>query len=164
MPVLSGNNPQYSVSKNIRLFAGWGATADAVERVEIENLQEIPDLSNTTGETEKIEITTLKDEYHEYTDGLKNYADDSELSFKFLYSPEEYKDVYDLVNDDDTDGKWLFWFVILPDGSEFTIKSKSTFFPLSTYWPPNSCTWARTVVSTGSSEQAGIRYLPLPQL
>ena len=30
MPILSGNNPQYSVSKNIRLFAGWGATADAV--------------------------------------------------------------------------------------------------------------------------------------
>jgi hypothetical protein len=46
MPTLSGNNPQYSISKNIRLFAGWGATASAVSRVEIENLQEIPDLSN----------------------------------------------------------------------------------------------------------------------
>jgi hypothetical protein len=46
MPVLSGNNPQYSTSKNIRLYAGWGATASAVTRTEIENLQEIPDLSN----------------------------------------------------------------------------------------------------------------------
>ena len=152
MPVLSGNNPQYSVSKNIRLFAGWGATADAVSRVEIENLQEIPDLSNTTGETEKIEITTLKDEYHEYTDGLKNYADDSELSFKFLYSPEEYKDVYDLVNDDDTDGKWLFWFVILPDGSEFTIKSKSASLIINGVGVASAINYTINIVPTGLIE------------
>ena len=48
--------------------------------VALTNLQEIPDLG---GEVEAIEITTLADSAHMYTDGLKNYGDS--LEFKFLY-------------------------------------------------------------------------------
>lgn len=152
MPTLSGNNPQYSISKNIRLFAGWGATASAVSRVEIENLQEIPDLSNAQGETETIEITTLKDAYHEYTDGLKNYAESSELSFKFLYSPEEYHSVYELISDDTQTGKYLFWFVVLPDGSTFTIKSKSASTVINGVGVASAITYTLNIVPSGMIE------------
>ncbi|MBQ8763140.1 MAG: hypothetical protein IJZ07_03465 [Clostridia bacterium] len=51
--------------------------------VELENLQEIPELG---GDTEAIEITTLADAAHMYTDGIKNYGDS--LTFKFLYEKE----------------------------------------------------------------------------
>lgn len=152
MPILSGNNPQYSVSKNIRLFAGWGATADAVQRQEIENLQEIPDLSDTKGETETIEITTLKDEYHEYTDGLKNYDEDGELSFQLLYSPEEYHDVYELITDETQTGKSLFWFVVLPDGSTFTIKSRSASVVINGVGVAAAITYTLNIVPTGKIE------------
>ena len=40
--------------------------------VELTNLQEIPELG---GDVEAIEITTLADEAHKYTDGIKNYGD-----------------------------------------------------------------------------------------
>ena len=152
MPILSGNNPQYSVSKNIRLFAGWGATAAAVQRQEIENLQEIPDLSDTKGETETIEITTLKDEYHEYTDGLKNYDEDGELSFQLLYSPEEYHDVYELITDETQTGKSLFWFVVLPDGSTFTIKSRSASVVINGVGVASAITYTLNIVPTGKIE------------
>lgn len=152
MPILSGNNPQYSVSKNIRLYAGWGATATAVQRQEIENLQEIPDLSDTKGETETIEITTLKDEYHEYTDGLKNYDEDGELSFQLLYSPEEYHDVYELITDETQTGKSLFWFVVLPDGSTFTIKSRSASVVINGVGVASAITYTLNIVPTGKIE------------
>jgi hypothetical protein len=50
------------------------------EKIELTNLQEIPELG---GEVEAIEITTLADAAHMYTDGIKNYGDS--LAFKFLY-------------------------------------------------------------------------------
>lgn len=49
----------------------------------LENLQEIPTLG---GEVEAIEITTLADAAHMYTDGLINYGDS--LAFKFLYGDD----------------------------------------------------------------------------
>ena len=48
--------------------------------VELKDLQEIPELG---GEVEAIEITTLADSAHMYTDGIKNHGDS--LAFKFLY-------------------------------------------------------------------------------
>ncbi len=151
MPTLSGNNPQYSISKNICLYAGWGATASAAKtaKTEIYNLQEIPDLSNAQGETETIEITTLKDAYHEYTDGLKNYAESSELSFKFLYSPEEYNDVFELITDDTQTGKYLYWFVVLPDGSTFTIKTKSASTVINGVGVASAITYTLNIVPSG---------------
>lgn len=54
--------------------------------VALTNLQEIPELG---GETEAIEITTLADSAHKYTDGIKNYGDS--LAFKFLYETAQFE-------------------------------------------------------------------------
>jgi len=56
------------------------------------NLMEIADLGGTT---EAIEITTLADAAHMYTDGLKNYGDS--LEFKFLYDKEQFMELNGLT-------------------------------------------------------------------
>lgn len=72
---------------------------------ELTNLQEIPDLG---GEVEAIEITTLADTAHKYTDGLKNYGDS--LDFKFLYEGEQFSTLNALKDSQQ-------WKVELPDGA-----------------------------------------------
>lgn len=84
-----------TISKGITLAYG--------ENV-LTNLQEIPDLG---GEVEAIEITTLADAAHMYTDGIKNYGDS--LEFKFLYEDEQFKALNALVDSQE-------WKVSLPDG------------------------------------------------
>lgn len=69
------------------------------------NLQEIPELG---GDSEAIEITTLADAAHMYTDGILNYGDN--LSFKFLYEKEQYMEL-NALKDSQT------WSVTLPDGA-----------------------------------------------
>lgn len=91
------------VSKGITL--SYKTDADFVE---LTNLQEIPELG---GETEAIEITTLADGAHMYTDGLKNYGDS--LAFKFLYEKAQFTT---LVGLDET----AEWKVTLPDGETCT--------------------------------------------
>lgn len=49
------------------------------------NLQEIPELG---GDTDNIEITTLADTAHVYTNGLINYGES--LAFKFLYENTQF--------------------------------------------------------------------------
>ena len=49
------------------------------------DLQEIPELG---GDSEAIEITTLDDAAHMYTDGILNYGDS--LAFVFLYKKEQF--------------------------------------------------------------------------
>jgi hypothetical protein len=87
------------ISKNIKLSykAGTGSTY-----TELTNLQEIPDLG---GETDAIEITTLADSAHKYTDGIKNYGD--ALGFKFLYDKTQFAALTALTSAD--------WKVELPD-------------------------------------------------
>jgi hypothetical protein len=72
------------------------------------NLQEIPELG---GEAEAIEITTLADAAHMYTDGILNYGDS--LAFKFLYEKEQFTELSEL------DGSQS-WSVALPDGTKCT--------------------------------------------
>jgi hypothetical protein len=84
------------ISKGIKLYH-----ADK----ELTNLQEIPDLG---GEVEAIEITTLADTAHKYTDGLKNYGDS--LDFKFLYEGAQFNTLNDLEGSQQ-------WKVELPDGA-----------------------------------------------
>lgn len=69
------------------------------------NLQEIPELG---GNAESIEITTLADVAHMYTDGIKNYGDS--LAFKFLYEKEQFNALNGLTEDAE-------WKVTLPDGT-----------------------------------------------
>ena len=82
--------------------------------VELTNLQEIPDLG---GETESIEITTLADAAHVYTDGLKNYGDS--LAFKFLYEGEQFTALNALAGVTE-------WQVELPEGETCTFSGSSS--------------------------------------
>ena len=69
------------------------------------NLMEIPDLG---GEVEAIEITTLADAAHKYTDGLLNYGDS--LEFKFLYEEAQFTTLSGLKDSQQ-------WKVSIPDGA-----------------------------------------------
>lgn len=99
------------ISKGIKLSykTGTGSTF-----TELTNLQEIPDLG---GETESIEITTLADAAHVYTDGLKNYGDS--LSFKFLYEKAQFVSLNGLSGTTE-------WKVELADKSTCTFSGTSS--------------------------------------
>lgn len=88
-----------TISKGIKLFMG---------EVELTNLQEIPELG---GEAEAIEITTLADPAHMYTDGILNYGDS--LAFKFLYEKAQFT----TLSAQDEAAEWK---VELPDGATCT--------------------------------------------
>lgn len=88
------------ISKGITL-SYKGSTG---EFVELTNLQEIPELG---GDSEAIEITTLADGAHMYTDGIKNYGDS--LAFKFLYEKAQFATLNGLTASQT-------WKVALPDG------------------------------------------------
>ena len=81
---------------------------------ELTNLQEIPELG---GEKESIEVTTLADAAHMYTDGILNYGDS--LAFKFLYEKTQFSTLVSLEGE-------LEWKVELPDGSACTFKGGSS--------------------------------------
>ena len=97
------------ISKGITL--SYKTNADYIE---LTNLQEIPDLG---GETESIEITTLADSAHKYTDGLKNYGDS--LAFKFLYEGEQFTTLNGLTGATE-------WKVTLPGGEACTFGGSSS--------------------------------------
>lgn len=93
------------ISKGITLSYKNGG---AGEFVQLTNLQEIPELG---GDVEAIEITTLADAAHTYTDGIKNYGDS--LAFKFLYEDAQFSTLNDLTGSSE-------WKVALPDGTTCT--------------------------------------------
>lgn len=97
------------ISKGITL--SYKKDADFIA---LENLQEIPDLG---GEVEAIEITTLADAAHMYTDGLKNYGDS--LAFKFLYEGEQFSALGALNGVTE-------WQVQLPDDATCTFSGTSS--------------------------------------
>ena len=89
------------ISKGIKLsYKTSGETY-----VELTNLQEIPELG---GDAEAIEITTLGDAAHMYTDGILNYGDS--LAFIFLYEKAQFNTLQGLEGSQD-------WKVSLPDNS-----------------------------------------------
>lgn len=81
-----------------------GITLSLGEKV-LTNLQEIPELG---GDAEAIEITTLADAAHMYTDGILNYGDS--LAFVFLYEKEQFNELQALSGSQE-------WKVTLPDDS-----------------------------------------------
>ena len=95
------------ISKGIELSYKAGT---ATEYTALSDLQEIPELN---GDKEAIEITTLADEAHKYTDGIANYGDS--LTFKFLYDATQFETLMGL------DGA-VDWKVTLPDESACTFK------------------------------------------
>lgn len=99
------------ISKGIKL--SYKATGSD-EFVELTNLQEIPELG---GEAEAIEITTLADAAHMYTDGIKNYGDS--LAFKFLYDKTQFTTLNGLTGAQS-------WKVELPDNTACTFTGTSS--------------------------------------
>lgn len=86
------------ISKGITLsYKSTGTTYTALT-----NLQEVSDLG---GDTDAIEITTLADAAHMYTNGIKNYGD--AITFKFLYEKTQFTALNALTSAD--------WKVELPD-------------------------------------------------
>ena len=85
-----------TISKGIKLYKG---------EVELTNLQEVAELG---GDSEAIEITTLADAAHMYTDGIKSYGDS--LAFKFLYEKEQFMEL-------NAAKEAATWKVELPDGA-----------------------------------------------
>lgn len=88
-----------TISKGITLKVG--------EKL-LTNLQEIPELGGTA---EAIEITTLADAAHMYTDGILNYGDS--LAFKFLYEQTQFEELNALTASQEC-------VVTLPDGATCT--------------------------------------------
>lgn len=93
------------ISKGIKLYR---------DETELTNLQEIPELG---GDAEAIEITTLADEAHMYTEGIKNYGDS--IAFKFLYETAQFND---LASDDEVHN----WKVELPDKTTCSFAGKGS--------------------------------------
>lgn len=98
------------ISKGITLsYKNGGSSYTALT-----NLQEIPDLG---GSTEAIEITTLADAAHMYTDGLKDYGDS--IEFKFLYEETQFSTLNGLSGSTE-------WQVKLPDESTCSFSGTSS--------------------------------------
>lgn len=89
------------ISKGIKL----SYTAEGTSYTDLTDLQEIPELG---GEAEALEITTLADAAHVFTDGILNYGDS--LTFKFLYNKVQFTTLSEL------DGT-IKWKVTLPDNA-----------------------------------------------
>ena len=100
------------ISKGIKL--SYKTSAEPSSYTDLTDLQEIPDLG---GESEAIEITTLDDAAHMYTDGILNYGDS--LSFKFLYKKTQFNTLTGL------DGS-ISWKVTLPDSTSCTFTGTSS--------------------------------------
>ena len=97
------------ISKGITLSYKNGG-----EFIALTNLQEIPELG---GDVEAIEITTLADPAHMYTDGIKNYGDS--LAFKFLYEDAQFTTLNNLEGSSE-------WKVTLPDETTCTFSGTSS--------------------------------------
>jgi hypothetical protein len=96
-----------TISKGITL--GYDVSGSAAF-ILLDNLMEIPELG---GDVESIEITTLADSAHMYTDGIRNYGDS--LTFKFLYEQEQFQTLNNLKADGG-----VMWEVRLPQGESCT--------------------------------------------
>lgn len=92
------------ISKGIKL----SYKTDGEVYTDLTDLQEIPDMG---GETESIEITTLADAAHMYTNGIKSYGDS--LEFSFLYASAQFDTLNALTGS-------VGWKVTLPDNTACT--------------------------------------------
>ena len=75
------------------------------------DLTDLQEIQAMGGETESIEITTLADAAHMYTNGIKSYGDS--LEFSFLYANEQFDTLNALTGS-------VGWKVTLPDNTACT--------------------------------------------
>lgn len=100
-----------TISKGITLSYKAG---EATEYTALTDLQEIPDMG---GNSEAIEITTLDDAAHMYTDGILDYGDS--LDFNFLYNKTQFTTLNALTGS-------VSWKVTLPDSSTCSFSGTSS--------------------------------------
>lgn len=93
------------ISKGIKLFRN---------DEELTNLQDIPELGGTA---DSIEITTLADPAHVFTEGILSYGDT--VPFTFLYEAEQFI-ALQTSTDADT------WKVQLPDNTTCSFSGKGS--------------------------------------
>lgn len=89
------------ISKGITL--SYKAKGETGSFTPLDNLYEIPELG---GDKDKIEVTTLSSQAHEYINGIENYGDT--VTFKFYYEQEQFQTLRGLAESD--------WRVDLPGG------------------------------------------------
>ena len=99
------------ISKNLKL--SYLTSGSGTNYTDLTNLLEVPDLG---GSVDSIEITTLSDAAHTYTNGLKNYGDSVE--FKFLYEAAQFNALRQILQ--------TSWKVTLPDGASCTFSGASS--------------------------------------
>lgn len=133
------------ISKGIELYfkegqAGPDFSANPTTHDEygwlIPGLQEIGEISTFGGGNtrDKIEITTLADDKHVYTEGLLAESDMSGITFKFLFDADVYawfgalaKNIETLVGSGQARETVAgTWYVKLPDKTVFTMKATIT--------------------------------------
>lgn len=137
------------ISKGIQLFYNYnGATAGPGFTTQPEasspfgsaaypviGLQEIGELSvmGAGATRDKIEITTLADDKHVYTDGLIAESEQAGITFKFLFDANEFESLKlhgDWEQQQINLGKKAenlgVWIVALPDGTAFNMKATIT--------------------------------------
>ena len=100
------------ISKGITL--SYKTTGSSGDYTALTNLQEIPELG---GDSEAIEITTLADAAHMYTDGILNYGDS--LAFTFLYEKTQFETLQTITGS-------ISWQVKLPDNTTCTFTGTSS--------------------------------------
>lgn len=99
-----------TISKGIKL--SYKASGETY--TELTNLQSIPDMG---GSADSIEITTLADAAHTYTNGILDYGDS--LEFIFLYEKEQFTTLNALTGSQN-------WKVELPDNSACTFSGSAS--------------------------------------
>lgn len=96
------------ISYGIKLsYKTKGATGEFIELLD---LYEIPELG---GDVDKIEVTTLADAAHTYTNGLLNYGDSITFKFYVVEGAEQFKTLSALTDECD-------WKCELPEGIAYT--------------------------------------------
>jgi hypothetical protein len=119
-----GNMPIQGVATYVTEWMGKNEELNGI----FPNLQEIGEISfaGAGGSYDQIEVTTLADNRHMYTNGLIADSETSanELTFKFLYDPELFKLFKNMMAAEELEGsadKHNEWIVTIPEGGTFTI-------------------------------------------
>lgn len=92
-------------------------------------LQEVGELSGIGAGTtrDKIEVTTLADDKHEYVEGIISESDNSAISFKFLFDADLFGGLKQVVADETAaraaGTETSKYFVKIPAGDKFHIFS-----------------------------------------
>ena len=91
----------------------------------IPDIQEIGELTaGGAAERDKIEVTTLAHDKHEFVDGLQVESEYEGITFKALYNPTVYAEISAHMVALDADKTVPEWVVTIPSGGQFNITGR----------------------------------------